>query len=86
MTASSRTFYRTVFVVEVLSEEPIPDGLDFAHTWQTCVDGDYSGTAMQLVAEEVDGPTMAQLLEAQGSDPGFFRLTSDGQEATDDSE
>lgn len=82
-TTKRRQFFRTVFQVEVLSEYPIPDGVDFAHTWQGCLDGEYSGSATEVLQETVDGPTMAELLKAQGSDPGFFQLTDDGSDTED---
>lgn len=72
-------FYRTVIQVEVLSEEPLPDcGLD--HIAYLITEGDYSGSATTVSEEQVDGPTMARLLRAQGSEPGFFWLTEEGEE------
>ena len=75
-----RTFYRTVYTVEVLSEDPIPDGVDFSHIWAECEGGANSGSASVTISETVDGPTMAALLMAQGSDPAFFGLHLNGDD------
>jgi len=75
-------FYRTVLKIEVLSEEPLAHGdmslsdIDYAIT-----EGHCSGVVTLDTEEEVDGPTMARLLIAQGSDPGFFGLTESGEES-----
>lgn len=80
--AKKQKYYRTVIEVEVLSEEPVDfDTLaDVAHE---IVEGDCSGQWHTKVDnQEVDGPEMAKLLIAQGSDPGFFNL--DDPEDTDE--
>jgi hypothetical protein len=82
--ASQRKFYRTVIQVEVLSEEPVTVGSlhDLGDAITTV---DYSGQLTALVLnEEVDGPTMACLLQAQRSDAAFFMLTEDGSDLDDD--
>lgn len=76
-----RKFYRNVFTVEVLTEEPICSCPDLSTVAYQIIDGDWSGeTTHSIENEECDGPKMAKLLEAQGSDPSFFRLTSDGED------
>jgi hypothetical protein len=82
--ASQLKFYRTVIQVEVLSEEPVD--FDSLHGLGDAITtGDCSGQLTALVQnEEVDGPTMACLLQAQGSDPAFFMLTEDGSDLEDD--
>ena len=81
--ASKRKFYRTVFTVTVLSEEPISSvSLDTLHYFIT--DGEGSGVVTQEESVPVDGPTMAVMLEEQGSDPGFFQLTDKGEDIEDD--
>jgi formylmethanofuran dehydrogenase subunit E len=76
----SRQFHRTVITVEVLSEEPYEFD-DLEQTYQDIVTGDCSGTAKVTATETVDGPTMAKLLINQGSDPEFFRLDENGNDA-----
>jgi hypothetical protein len=85
MVISSRKFYRTVIEIEVLSEEPIPDAMELGTILAEGDNGGYSLTdRVKLENEEVDGPTMAKLLEAQASDPGFFNLTANGEDADED--
>jgi len=70
-------FYRTIVTVEVLSEQPLKvDDLDDLH--HAITTGDCSGKVDFGNSEEVDGPTMAKLLMAQGSDPEFFQLDEHG--------
>ena len=73
-------FYRTVIQVEVLSQEPLPGLIDLAGIAAEIVDGECSGSVQTISEEAVDGPTMARLLRAQGSDPEFLGLTEDGRE------
>lgn len=78
------SYYRTVIKVEVLSESPLDadmvslDDISYFITFGNC-----SGLVTQESAEEVDAPTMARLLLAQGSDPEFFGLNEAGEEVQD---
>jgi hypothetical protein len=77
---SSRKFYRNVFWVEILSEEPLPD-LPLKTLMAECEDGPYSGDSGRTDAPEViDGARAAKLLLQQGSDPSFFGLTAKGED------
>jgi hypothetical protein len=76
---SSRKFYRTVFTVEVLSEEE-PEPVDLEVLNQQITDGPWSGVVTKGKSEEIGGARMAELLQEQGSDPGFFELTDDGED------
>lgn len=76
---TARRFYRTIISVEVLSEEPV-DFFDLAHVHEAIMT-DCSGSWEVVATEEVDGATMAKLLIAQASDPEFFSLTDEGEEA-----
>lgn len=81
---SNRKFYRSVIQVEVLSEEPV-DFDDLTEVDYQITEGDCSGFVTDVVTnEEVDGVRMAKLLEEQGSDPGFFGLDAEGNDADDD--
>lgn len=81
---SRRTFYRNVFVVEVLSEEEMADCSSLGAVDSFITDGPGSGDVLhRVVNQKVRGPRMAKLLEKQGSDPVFFDLTSDGEDADD---
>lgn len=80
--ASKRRFYRTLIVYEVLSEEPL-GSVSLEQIANETREGDMSGQFKPSDELEVDGLTMAKLLQAQGSDPAFFQLTADGEDTED---
>ena len=67
-------FYRTVFHVEVLSNEPLVcDELSLTDVDYLITEGDCSGVIKcEPENEEVTREAMAVLLAAQGSDPAFL--------------
>lgn len=66
-------FYRSVITVEILSDEQLPDGMDLQSVYQEITSGGSSGMVEHPVwNEEVTERHMAELLTAQGSDPGFL--------------
>lgn len=73
---TKRKFYKTTIMLEVLSETHGTGSPVFDAEWADAVSWDIKSQA----EEEVDGKTMAALLEAQRSDPGFFDLTPDGSD------
>ncbi len=73
-----RRFHKTVIQIEILSEDPYPDGKSLQDIAYDIEDGEYSGRIHRVSSEELDGPAMADALEKQGSDPEFFRLDQDG--------
>jgi len=75
-----RRFYKTTFVVEILSEDLVPDEYDLKDCLEEAETGAYSGDVKSMESVEVSGPEMAKLLAEQRSDPGFFGLTNDGQD------
>jgi hypothetical protein len=79
---TERKFYRTIVQVEVLSEEPLgnTESTDLAALAYQITDGDFSGSISIPVVEEVNGKRMAELLQEQGSDPGFFQLGYGGED------
>ena len=70
-TPSPTGLYRTVFVVEVLSDGPIED-IDLADLADEVTVGGSSGSFGVLHAAEVSRADMANYLQAQGSDPQFL--------------
>lgn len=81
--AEGRRFHRVVFQFEMLTDA----GEAFAHADFDLEDihyhtyeGGCSGQFLGSYIEEVDGPTMARLLENQNSDPGIFQLSENGEE------
>jgi hypothetical protein len=79
----ARKFYKRVFTVTMLCDEPIGDNWLAIEQIEAVYTGPASGGLHVGDLEEVDGPTMAKLLQEQGSDPGFLGLTDDGLEAAD---
>ena len=79
----ARTFYRHVIQIEILTEDPIQDlaAESLAAIEEEYTEGAWSGQASVVCTNEIcDGPRMAKLLRAQGSDPEFFFLDEDGNE------
>ncbi len=76
---SPRTFHRTVLKVEILSEDPY-NFEDLAQVDRDITTGDCSGKTTIESSEKMDGKRCAEGLAAQGSDPGFFGLTDDGED------
>lgn len=79
---SKRKFHKTVITLEVLSERPIGEmGIeDIAYE---VTRGNFSGQWKPTETVELDGPQAAAELQAQGSDPDFFGLTANGEDADD---
>lgn len=77
-----RKFYKNVIQVEVLSEdEPLDSNLNLNEVAHVITEGDCSGQVSWQEPVLLTPSEAAKALEAQGSDPGFFGLTPDGQEA-----
>jgi len=82
-TTSKRKFYKTVYSVEVLSEEPIEDidafvGLKDLHYMIT--DGDCVGRTTFVNEVVMTGKETADALHKIASKPGFFMLDDDGND------
>jgi hypothetical protein len=81
---SNRKFYRTVFQVEVLSEEPYENN-NLDTLYYDITEGHCSGKVTKIVHnEEKTGPEIAKLLEAQSSEPEFFQLTPEGEDIAEE--
>ena len=80
---SKRTFYRAVFQVELLSEEPIDQTMSLGDIGYHMTEGHCSGVLTCEKHEEVDAVAMAKLLIKQRSDPDFFTLDADGNDVED---
>lgn len=77
----SKVFYKTTIVVTVLSEEPLPNDISLAGVAHSITEGDNSGEWEIANLEPLNGKETAAALIAQGSDPGFFQLTDNGEDA-----
>jgi hypothetical protein len=75
------TLFRTLVIVEILSDEEVPEDFSLEDIHNKCI-WDWSDKIHIGSSTPVDGPTMAALLVAQGSEPGFFNLDDDGIQAS----
>ena len=82
----SKVFYKTTITVTVLSEEPIPPDASLRDIAYNFTEGDDSGDWEITNTEFLNGKEAAAALIAQGSDPGFFGLTEDGEEINTNSD
>lgn len=77
---TTRKFYKTIFRVEVLSEEPLGE-IDLGGISYAITDGNCSGRLLEPKSTQLNGKQAARALIAQASDPGFFNLTQNGCDA-----
>lgn len=77
---SQRKFYKTEFIVTVLSEGPLPDGMGLGEVAYAITDGDCSGAIEQGESKALSPLIAAKGLAIQGSDPSFFGLTPTGED------
>ncbi len=74
---TDRKFFKTVIKFTVLSEEPIPEGMNLEN-----IANDRISTILRSFGEtELNGKQAAEALLNQASDPSFFNLTEDGEDA-----
>jgi len=70
--SSNKKYYRTVFKIEVLSNEPIEDGIGLEEIAYEISEGHCSGMFLDDEVEECDEKRIRELLENQGSDASFL--------------
>ena len=70
--SSNKKYYRTVFKIEVLSDEPIEDGIGLEEIAYELSEGQWSGMFLDEEVEECDEKRITELLENQGSDASFL--------------
>lgn len=76
-----KEYFRTVLQIEVLSQDAdFGEGMSLSDIGYAIDEGPCSGSITTVTVEPVMPQTMARLLVAQGSDPGFFMLDEDGNE------
>lgn len=69
-----RKFYKTTYTIEVLSEEPLAEGLSLYAIDHRITYGDCSGLFKKTNEKTVSPKQMTKLLVEQGSSPSFFSL------------
>ena len=67
-----RTFYKTLFTVTVLSDEPLPDGADFGNILAEMDDGPMIGDVSQGSSKPRNYKQIVKDLKAVGNDGEFF--------------
>lgn len=77
---NTRKYYKTLITIEVLSEEPLEDGVSAEDVLAEIDEGGWSGVVQFGDSMPMNGLEAATALLAQGSDPGFFMLDEDGNE------
>jgi len=77
---TNRKFYKTRITLEILSEDPIPEGMDVPDIMTEATEGEYSAQVLPMETDIIDGKQAADALLEQGSDCGFFSLTEDGED------
>jgi hypothetical protein len=82
---SKRKFFKTTFMVSVLSDDkPVPMDADLDTIHYMITDGDCVGTIEVAATAELTGKEAADALKAAGSTPDFFQLNDDGTEQDND--
>jgi len=79
---SQRKFYRSLHLVQAVSEDEFIEHLDLEALAREI---DSGGAVGQVWAssDEINAAKAAQLLTEMASDPGFFQLAEDGSEEDD---
>ena len=70
--SSNKKYYRTVFKIEVLSDEPMPDIIDLDTIHYEVTEGHCSGMFLDSEVEECNKERIVELLKKQGTDPTFL--------------
>jgi hypothetical protein len=81
---TDRKFHKRLLTIEVLSEEPIPDGMEVQAIIEEAESGSYSMRIAKDVETELNGKQAARALLNQGSSPEFFSLTEKGEDVHED--
>lgn len=76
-----KRYYRTVFVVEVLSQDRAVDHMDLREVMDEAEVGDFSALISDITVSELTAKEAAAELIKQQSDPEFFGLTETGEPA-----
>jgi hypothetical protein len=77
---TARRFYRTVIRYEVLSEKPLVH-VSLSDLQELCDSGPNCGRFLSFNTKGLNGRQAALALYTAGSEPGFFRLTDDGEDS-----
>jgi hypothetical protein len=85
MPNKKKTIYRSVIQIEVLSEEPIPDGMTLGDIIEEGDSGGFSLVhAYSVRNTKLVGIRAARKVMAQASDTEFFGMNDDGDDINDE--
>jgi len=84
--ATKKKLYHKRIVVDVLSDEPIPENMSLSVLDMEMTQGDYVGSIETKKNEVVTGRKAAKMVIAAGSDPMFFQMNDFGNEVPNDCE
>jgi len=74
-----KNIHRTVYLVEVFSDEEIPAGTPLMQVAKSIDDGDNIGRVRQVSSEPINAEEAARIMEDAGMDPGFFQMDAQGK-------
>lgn len=78
---AKKIIYKTVIMVEVLSEEPIDSSMSLDQIEEECNTGSFSGMHSIVVSNKpIKGLNAVKEMRKQGSDPDFFQMDENGNE------
>ena len=77
---TTRKFFKTTITFEVLTQEPIPDGMLLESIIANTIHGDYVGKQPTFETKELNGEQTVEELMESGSEPDFFQLDFDGDD------
>jgi hypothetical protein len=82
-----KPIYRTVIQITVLSEEPIPEGMDLEEIAAECEDGEFCGKfEHKKLNEPIAGKEAADAIKDTGSNTEFFGMDNEGNELEEEEE
>ena len=79
MATKKKLYYKRI-IVELLSENPIPDSMTIADLEHEYNEGEYIGCTETKKDVVVTGRKAAKMVMAMGSDPTFFQMNEFGNE------
>ena len=78
---AKKTIYKTVIMMEVLSDEPIPDNMTNSEIEYECTEGSYSGLNSVVIANKpIKGVAAVKEILKHGSSIDFFMMDEKGNE------
>ncbi len=77
---TNRQFYKIIYQVTVLADDTLSDNYTLNDIGFLINNGKCSGVTKQISHKTLDGKQIAEELQKQGSDPGFFQVDKNGND------